>query len=324
MGEFTKKWILTVHVPEDVLHVKDFTSLLAESISLAATQRPRGPTPQFLLGQLERCPTTLKLHAQIALALSRSVRMSAVKTLLKASSETNLHLFPVSWLSTAHIEPAKDWVKVVAYCKKEQSRVSGPWEWGQDTSPGQRTDLEGVCTDILQGTPMALIARKAPSAFVRNYKGLMQFSHLLLPPKRMMHRKCAIFWGDSGTGKTHTAFEVYPELYTVFDIKAPWFDGYSSQSVALLDECGRGMMNVNFFKRLTDIYPMSVPVKGGSVAWNPDVIVMTSNIHVDMWFFDITEEDLTAVKRRVVQFRFPDEADAAMEWLKSTKDMSVE
>lgn len=134
----------------------------------------------------------------------------------------------------------------------------------------------------------------------------------------MANRKCALFWGDTGTGKTYSVFEAYPDAYTTFCIKNPWFDGYNDQRCALLDECGPGMMSHNFLKRLTDVYPMTVPVKGGSTAWNPEVVVLTSNVCIDIWFPGITEEDLKALKRRLCIFSFPEEKDEALHWIKST------
>ena len=32
----------------------------------------------------------------------------------------------------------------MGYCSKEETRVDGPWEFGVDKQPGQRTDLEEI------------------------------------------------------------------------------------------------------------------------------------------------------------------------------------
>lgn len=111
------------------------------------------------------------------------------------------------------------------------------------------------------------------------------------------------------------AHELFANLYTVFDIKTPWFDGYDNEDVALFDECGKGMMNINYLKRLLDIYPMSVPVKGGSVAWNPTTIILTSNIPLHLWYDNYNHEDFEALTRRIKIFKFPDEMAEARAYL---------
>lgn len=106
------------------------------------------------------------------------------------------------------------------------------------------------------------------------------------------------------------------DLYNTFCLKTPWFDGYSGHKVALLDECGAGMMNVNILKRILDRYPMDVPVKGGHVRWNPETIVMTSNDPLEEWYPGLSRENLLALKRRMTIFEFPKDKWLAECWIK--------
>lgn len=114
------------------------------------------------------------------------------------------------------------------------------------------------------------------------------------------------------------AHELFPDLYQVFDVRTPWFDGYDGQKAVLFDEMGPGVMHWNMLKRLLDRYPMQVPVKGGSVHWNPEVIILTSNCWLELWYQDakgMNPMDYAALERRVHKFRFPEQMEEATAYL---------
>lgn len=202
------------------------------------------------------------------------------------------------------------------YCEKEESRKPGtePFKVGNPVSQGQRTDLEQLCELIKEGKGLRECAEVAPSTFVRSHKGLMALQSMLHPPPAIM-RKVGLFVGSTATGKTRTVFDNLENVYTVFDTKVPWFDGYMGQENVLLDECGPGMMSHNFLKRLLDRYPMMVPIKGGSCNWMAKTIVLTSNVPIEDWYFGVTKSDYDALKRRMRIFEFPQDKELAKAWL---------
>lgn len=138
-------------------------------------------------------------------------------------------------------------------------------------------------------------------------------------------RKVCLLYGETGTGKTRLAHDLYgKKLYTVFDIKTPWFDGYDGHEAVLLDECGPGMMHWNMLKRITDRYAMPVPVKGGSVLWNPDVIILTSNCPLELWYAEVkgmNPMDYRAIARRIRMFKFPEERLRAEWYLRDIEEV---
>ena len=75
-------------------------------------------------------------------------------------------------------------------------------------------------------------------------------------------------------------------------------------------------MNIHYLKNLLDRYPMDVPIKGGRTAWNPELIIMTSNLPLELWYPSAREEDLAALRARMQQFHFPSERDAALAWMR--------
>ena len=161
---------------------------------------------------------------------------------------------------------------------------------------------------------MRQVAETHPNEIVKFHKGLLYLQQLL-NGQGDGEKKVALFWGTTGTGKTRMAFDHLDDLYTVFCTKTPWFDGYNNHKNVLLDECGPGMMNHNFLKRILDRYPMQVPIKGGSVWWKPRTIVLTSNCPLRNWYPGIEEQDYKALERRIRIFEFPREERLARAWI---------
>lgn len=73
-----------------------------------------GPVCQEYVFQLEKCPSSGKLHYQGTMILKKKSRLKAVKTLLGP---------------TAHLEPTKCGEEAKQYCQKTETRVAGPWVW---------------------------------------------------------------------------------------------------------------------------------------------------------------------------------------------------
>jgi len=220
----------------------------------------------------------------------------------------------------AHLEPCRDWDALVLYCQKTSSRLEGgpTFSWGNTTaSQGRRSDLEDPVAAVMSGHRMGEVAGLYPLAYTRYCRGLEALAARVATPV-CKFKRVALFWGETGTGKTRTVFEACDvcDLFMVPDTRIPWFTGYDQQKVALMDEMGiANVMNINLLKRVLDRYGMWVPTKGGQSAWNPDVIIMTSNTPYWSWFDHGSPPDIEALKRRMTLFEFPKEAEAAKQWL---------
>lgn len=256
---------------------------------------------KYILYQLEKAPTTGTYHLQGCISLKDPAKMTGVKKIFNDD--------------TVHVEKAKHWDKLKDYCKKQDTKEMDFIEWGKESEQGKRTDLDALAATIKEGTTLSTIADTQPGMFIKYHKGLQALRSALMKPKAM-ERKVMLCWGKTGTGKTRLAYDAFDhtDIYSVFCIKNPWFDGYDGHKVVLFDECGPGMMNHNFLKRVLDRHPMTVPVKGGSMPWNAETIILTSNLPID-WWFQIPTEDMAALKRRMVIFEFPQEAAAAKAYL---------
>lgn len=234
--------------------------------------------------QLEQCPTTDRLHFQGCLRYDRPVSMRQVKEFVRVPH--------------AHLEAAKDYRSLIVYCKKEESRVEGPWEGGCSGDQGKRSDLAEVAEILRSGGTIQDVADVRPEAIIRYGRGILTLQETLQRSRLRPHLKVYLVWGPTGTGKTWLAHQLDRNVQGVADLKNPWFNGYTGGKTLLLDEAGKGMMCVNLLKRILDVYPVAAPVKGGFVPINCDTIIITSNTYFADWYPGLDPMDLAAVARR--------------------------
>ena len=264
---------------------------------------------QHMVYQLERAPTTGQLHLQGTVHFLNPTRMGAAKASLGGD--------------TVHVEVCRNYTKAVEYCKKLDTRVAGPWEHGKATTQGMRTDLQTAVEMVVGGKRSREIALEQPVLFARFAKNIQALRQELECPRQRDNLLVALFWGETRSGKTRSVYDLWnaQNVYRVFDPKTPWMDGYSDQKIALLDDFGEGMMNIHYLKNLLDRYPMDVPIKGGRVAWNPELIVITSNGPPETWYPSAREADLAALRARMVTFHFPSQSEDARKWLRTSNPL---
>lgn len=255
--------------------------------------------------QKERASTGT-LHYQGCFRLNNNVSLATAKRILGVDH--------------AHMEPARDWDKLMLYCGKEDTRVDGPWEAGEPGQPGKRKDLDAVFAAVRDGMGLTEVAQTFPGQWIKFHKGISALHTTFHPPVERPNVKVYCFYGVTGCGKTRKVYEVAPKCYSVFDMKAPWFDGYNGQKVMLLDDYGPGMLNINFLKRLLDRYAITLPVKGGSVAMEADTVFITTNYMMSDWYPKAGGLDYDALVRRIEWVNFGDIEERARWQHKWDKD----
>lgn len=242
--------------------------------------------------QLELCPTTNRRHFQGCLRYDRPVSMAQVKQFIAVPH--------------AHLEIVRDVQAMRDYCGKEETRIDGPWEGGDPGNQGKRSDLQEVTDLIKSGGTLEEVAERRPDVIIRYGRGVQSLHELMNKPKYRPNLKVYLLWGPTGVGKTEVARRVNrvidpsvgDDLAAISDLAHPWFDGYRGTKVLLLDECGEGMMCINRFKLCLDKYPVKMPIKGGFVPVNADVIFCTSNTPITDWWPRCKVEDILAIERR--------------------------
>lgn len=201
-------------------------------------------------------------------------------------------------LSRIHLEPRRgSQQEAISYCKKDGDFV----ELGSASRQGRRTDLDSIQQAIKDGANQMEVADRFFSQWVvyrRSFEAYDNMLHNDTP--RRWETEVTVYIGATGTGKSRTVHELEPRLFVASLPSrggAPWFDGYRGHEAVLFDDY-RGEYEFSLLLRLLDRYPMSVPIKGGFVNWQPKRIYITSNRHVEFWYPGLGE-GLEPLNRRI-------------------------
>lgn len=124
--------------------------------------------------------------------------------------------------SRSHFEVVKINNGVEEYCMKEDTRLDGPWEFGEcPIKRNDKTDWDKVRKHAIAGK-----LDKIPSEiYVKHYGNLKQIAkdHQKVMP-RDAEKECLWYYGLPGAGKTRKATTDYPDAYRKLQNK--WWDGY--------------------------------------------------------------------------------------------------
>lgn len=192
----------------------------------------------------------------------------------------------------AHVEAARgNPQQCIDYCTKDETRIEGPWEWGERPTPGKRTDIERMVEDMQNGMSLNEVFRVHPNAAIRYGSGVYKYARLLPPPPMDYPRLVSLYIGPTRVGKTYAAtrkpgsdHEPDPDLF----VKGPdeWWDGYEKNLTVLWDEFNGAATHVSVttLLRITDNYRMQVPIKGGYEWLMATRIIFTTNNHPWNWY----------------------------------------
>jgi len=248
----------------------------------------------YLVYQCEEAPSTHKIHLQGYCQFNTTMRLAAVKKIS----------------ATAHWEVRHGThEQAVAYCKKEESRLNGPWEVGQATGgQGKRNDLEAIHNLVLaKKTNLEILEEVGAGAsrFAKNITWLRFTDQEADSDRQLVGMKVLTLYGATGMGKTYAAVNVLAGGKDYYMAECPshkdsklWFDGYEGQKTLILDDFSGDFCAFRFLLRLLDKYKLKVEVKGGH-AWAVwTTVVITSNIHPSGWYSSV---DLAPLKRRLTE-----------------------
>lgn len=200
------------------------------------------------------------------------------------------------------------------HCEKARigfPRLEGPWEVGDAPKPGERKDLELIKKDIKDGKSWYELWETNFNTMLRYHRGLREYREIVTP-QRTWQTEVAVFYGETGTGKSRWLFE-HLNLETTFWINRsrsdgnPWMDGYDpmKHTDVVIDEF-TGWIDFETFKRMLDRYPCRLEGKGYTVNFRPLRIWITSNLPPDGWYNYMRKGvDYAQIERRlhyVVEF----------------------
>lgn len=234
---------------------------------------------RYAVGQREVGAESGYEHWQVVVNFAKPARLAAVKK---------------AFGGHGHWEPTKS-DAAINYCQKTDTRVAGtefefgrkpfrrdnPKDWDQVVSDAKSGRLDDIPSDIL----------------VRCYGNLRRIAADYIEPVAM-DRTVYVFWGRTGTGKSHRAWgeaglSAYPK-----DPRTKFWDGYRDHEHVVIDEF-RGGIDISHMLRWLDKYPVVVEVKGSATVLKAKVIWITSNISPELWYNDIDSETLAALLRRL-------------------------
>lgn len=226
---------------------------------------------RYLVYQRERCPDTGKEHWQGYVEFHKTMRIKGAQEALK--------------IPKAHMEKRRGTRDEARnYCMKEDSRLWGPYEHGTwIEGQGARTDVINCCNIILNGGDMKDVAEAHPASFVRLYRGLTAFALVMAKPRTVKTRVRIYYGFRTGTGKSRMAAFDLPNAFWMTEEKG-WWDGYTGQKEIIMDDFNPRAYSREFMLRLMDRNGMTVPIKGGTVTWACEELIITTNHNPEDWY----------------------------------------
>lgn len=245
----------------------------------------------------EICPSTGRPHYQGFIYLKDAKTESAVRKMFGGR----------------HVE--KQYEKAtnqdsIDYCKGNHTNHKGVYkplnevfeEYGFAPEPqGKRNDIllihekikEGNCTmrDILSSTDTFQTIRIAEI-------NLKYFEK----PRNWAPE---VFWyyGDTGTNKTKTAYEMCEDPYTCMG-SAKWWEGYDGHADVIIDDYRPEFCNFNDLLRILDRYAYRIENKGGTRQLRAKRIFITTPKHPMNTWRDKTDEDISQLLRRITHITY--------------------
>lgn len=226
------------------------------------------------IGQLERAPTTGRLHLQAYVELASKRTLSVLS----------------DWLPGAHFEIARGTAAAnIEYCSKSDTRVDGPWEYGDRSAvrkQGKRSDLLALRDGVMSGlTDRELLQHADLSPVFLRYHHLPALVRRLVNPPRLLTEPPTVVLaiGGPGTGKSHYAREHYRDAYWK-PSGSKWWDDYAGESVVVLDDFAGHCLSFTDLKRVLDKNPFKAEVKGSFVELQASTFIITTNRLPDHWY----------------------------------------
>lgn len=189
-----------------------------------------------------------------------------------------------TFLPRAHIERQRgSCSQAIEYCEKDGD-VTEHGERPVDGPAQSTTNRWKELIDLAREGKLQEIEEKHPYAFFmysKRIESLRRRDRAILDGEQLHE-----WWvGPTGTGKSRTLWEKYPDHYQKELNK--WWDGYDNQEVVAIEEMDpeAGKYLGRFVKIWADRYPFSPEIKGGRLdKIRPKKIIILSNYTIEECF----------------------------------------
>lgn len=269
-------WICTYHLHEDI------ELEYAKTIWRAAMDEFKA---DYSVSQLEKCPTTGKLHIQGALYYQDPVRGSRFKG------------FPC-W-----IEPSKaaGGRKLVEYCKKNSTREDGPYEYG--IAPQARGTKGQVYVDAKEHLQKGGKVKDLPPEIIfKNLGNAQKYAAMLAPSYTPPEGTPRGLWihGRSRSGKSYFARNIDANFY--LKSADAWWENYQQQKTILLEDMDKSCTGITrHLKIWMDVYAVdNQAVKNSSANIAHDLFIITSQYRPDEIWTDFETIEAITLRCRII------------------------
>lgn len=166
--------------------------------------------------------------------------------------------------------------------------------------------------DVVAGFTEKELKDKYPHLYYKHQQGIRKGMEVEAAVKPRKEKTCVhVVVGPPGVGKTTYAQECVNEKGYWYDSQnGNWWDGYNGSEGVVIDDF-HGNLRFDFWKKLTDKYPMHVSIKGGTQVFNSKLIVITSNEPPSNWWKPevLGTHGMAALYRRINVLLMWDEAE---------------
>lgn len=238
---------------------------------------------QWIRGQHERGESGYE-HWQCVMGFVHKQSLTGAKKLLG--------------VPTAHLELCRS-AAADNYVWKDDTRIGEQFDLGK--KPFQRNSKQDW--DLVRDAAVEGRLQDIPSdIFIRYYGNLCKIRSDNLQPVAQ-ERRCHVYWGTTGTGKSRKAWELAGLHAYAKDPRTKFWCGYLDQRNVVVDEF-RGGIDISHLLRWLDRYPVRVEVKGGSKPLAATEFWITSNLHPTLWYPELDRETFAALERRLTITEF--------------------
>lgn len=244
----------------------------------------------FATWQAETCPTSGRRHVHVYVRFVGKKRMSGVKN---AFARQDMHCEVAQGTEE----------QCVAYVEKEETRLEagarhGVYEANQGKQ-GRRSDLEAIAVKLQNGATLKTIALEHPGDFIRMANGIARMHEQVRPvPARERVVESSLFWGPTGTGKTHRVMHAFEGCYLVTQGRGP-FDMYRGELCVFFDEFRWEDWTIQQMNRYLDKWrcPLSCRYTDKYAEWTH--VVICANTDPLTWWPDQDLELVRSFRRRI-------------------------
>ena len=251
----SRRWFFTINnekrTDEEMLeYVKGL-----EHIKYAAFQRE--------LGEEEKTP-----HIQMFLIFSIGKRFSTIK----------------KYFPRAHIEAVEGTnAEARDYCTKSETRISGPYEYGEFAEERSRTDIKGFLEMAKNGAGYELLSQLYPSLYVKELNKIGKIYENTNNAKYMStcrNIEVIYVYGPERVGKTSYVFSQLDNLEDIYQITLfndYWFTNYQYQKAIFIDEFIGQIRPITKMNKLLEPFPLMLNCKNSFVYAAFEKVYIISN-----------------------------------------------